>query len=337
MNPPTTPASDTTAKNQIRFSSTSFPNGWFRVANSEEVRPKEVKPLHYFGKDFVLFRTESGKPYVFDAHCPHLGAHLGYGGKVKGENIQCPFHGWCFDAGGQCNQIPYATKIPPKAQIQTWQVREINGMILVYYHARQEAPTWEIPVLKKYQSREWTPLRFGRRRKIRSHPQEIFENGMDIIHSLVVHPQQTDRIKAQELKIDNSVLTISLDRTYNLFLAAKMLGQKIRGADEITLHGLGVAVNRVLVEPMGFEYFYLFTVTPIDAEHIEIQSFLSMKKVYNPLATEFLVRKALKEGTKVIDRDIPIWENKAYSSNPLLSEGDGPIARYRLWASQFYQ
>lgn len=336
MNPRIASPSNTTAKNQTRFPFTSFPNGWFRVANSKEVRPGEVKPLHYFGRELVLFRTESGKPYVFDAHCPHLGAHLGYGGKVEGENIHCPFHGWCFDSQGQCDRIPYATKIPPKAQIPTWQVREINGMILVYYHAQREAPTWEIPVLEEYRSPEWTPLRFGHRWKIRSHPQEILENGMDIIHSIAVHPQQTERIETQELKIDNSVLTISLDHTYNLFLAAKMLGQKIRGPHEITLYGLGVAVNRVLVEPMGFEYFYLFTVTPIDAEYIEMQSFLSMKKVSNPLATKFLLRKALQEGTKVIDQDVPIWENKAYLSNPLLSEEDGPIARYRLWASQFY-
>ena len=68
-----------------------------------------------------------------------------------------------------------------------------------------------------------------------------------------------------------------------------------------------------------------------------MQSFLSIKEVYNPLATEFLVRKALHEGTKVINQDVPIWENKAYSSNPLLSEGDGPISQYRRWASQFYQ
>ena len=59
-----------------RFPFTSFPNGWYRLAYSDELRPGQVKPLHYFDKDLVLFRTENGKAYVLDAHCPHLGAHL---------------------------------------------------------------------------------------------------------------------------------------------------------------------------------------------------------------------------------------------------------------------
>ena len=36
-------------------------------------------------------------PRVMDAHCPHLGAHLAVGGRVEGECLRCPFHGWKFD------------------------------------------------------------------------------------------------------------------------------------------------------------------------------------------------------------------------------------------------
>ena len=68
-----------------------FANSWFRVATSQELSPKQVIPLHYFGKDLVLFRTEKGTPCILDAHCPHLGAHLGYGGTVKDNTIRCPY------------------------------------------------------------------------------------------------------------------------------------------------------------------------------------------------------------------------------------------------------
>jgi len=57
----------------------------------------------------VVWRGESGKVYVADAYCPHLGAHLGVGGEVAGECIKCPFHGWAFEGdNGQYTDIPYS-------------------------------------------------------------------------------------------------------------------------------------------------------------------------------------------------------------------------------------
>ena len=60
-----------------------YPRGWFVIQFSDELPPGAVKPLKYFGKDLVLFRTESGEPTILDAFCPHMGAHLGHGGKVR--------------------------------------------------------------------------------------------------------------------------------------------------------------------------------------------------------------------------------------------------------------
>src|SRR5438552_2906374 len=101
-----------------RFPFTPFPSGWYVIARSDDLPAGGVVPLHYFGRDLVLFRTESGAACLFDAYCPHLGAHLGYGGTVCGESIRCPFHGWRFDRAGQCVEISHARKIPPKAQVR---------------------------------------------------------------------------------------------------------------------------------------------------------------------------------------------------------------------------
>ncbi|MFN2425072.1 MAG: Rieske 2Fe-2S domain-containing protein, partial [Candidatus Binatia bacterium] len=67
-----------------RYPMTPFPDGWFQVAYSDELEAGQVEPLHYFGRDYVLFRGADGEARVFDAFCPHLGAHLGYGGMVEG-------------------------------------------------------------------------------------------------------------------------------------------------------------------------------------------------------------------------------------------------------------
>ena len=59
-----------------------IPSGWFVLGYSDELAPGQVEAIHYFGRDLVLFRTEAGEAAVFDAFCPHLGAHLGHGGRA---------------------------------------------------------------------------------------------------------------------------------------------------------------------------------------------------------------------------------------------------------------
>src|SRR5690606_36915397 len=83
-----------------------IPWGWFVVGLSHELHPGDVRPVRYFDRDLVLWRTEAGEARVWDAHCPHLGAHLGYGGTVEGETLRCPFHHFRFDGQGRCVEVP---------------------------------------------------------------------------------------------------------------------------------------------------------------------------------------------------------------------------------------
>jgi len=69
----------------LAVSTSRNPRGWFQVAWADTIAAGEVKTLHYFGEELVAFRTKSGKLSILDAYCQHLGAHLGVGGKVEGE------------------------------------------------------------------------------------------------------------------------------------------------------------------------------------------------------------------------------------------------------------
>ena len=77
-----------------------------------DLKVGDVKGVTALGKEFCVFRGETGEVGVLDAYCPHLGANLSVGGTVKGDCVQCPFHGWEFDAKGVCRRIPYAKEIP---------------------------------------------------------------------------------------------------------------------------------------------------------------------------------------------------------------------------------
>ena len=58
-----------------------------------------------------MFRDTNGHVHALDAFCPHLGANLAVGGKVRGSCLECPFHAWRFNGDdGKCVNIPGAKK-----------------------------------------------------------------------------------------------------------------------------------------------------------------------------------------------------------------------------------
>ena len=99
-----------------RFPFTSSPKGWYCVGYSDELAVGDVKSIHYFEKQLVMWRGEDGQVRMLDAYCPHMGAHLGRG-EVRGEHLRCPFHGFCFDADGICVATPYESRIPAAARL----------------------------------------------------------------------------------------------------------------------------------------------------------------------------------------------------------------------------
>ena len=177
------------------------PNGWFIVARADELAAGAVMPLYCFGRDLVLFRTASGAPRVMDAHCPHLGAHLGVGGRVNGETIQCPFHGWRFEgASGACVEVPYDAIdfIPKRAHTRSYPTIERNQMIWAWHHLEGGEPFYDVPVVPEFDDPDWLPMDV-REFAVASCCQEMAENNYDTVHFKYVHgseaiPQQNDVI-----------------------------------------------------------------------------------------------------------------------------------------------
>src|SRR4051794_17857328 len=97
-----------------------FPNGWYVIAFSDEVKNQQIITRRFAGKDVLLFRSETGVLAISEPYCPHMGGHLGYGGLVKGESIQCPFHHFCFDTNGDCTATGYGTKPSSRLKLPTY-------------------------------------------------------------------------------------------------------------------------------------------------------------------------------------------------------------------------
>ena len=171
-----------------RFPFSNYPKGWFHVAYGRDVAPGGVISLHYFGRRLICYRGESGNAYVLDAYCPHLGADIAVGGTVREDCVVCPFHGWKFNSQGANVEIPY-TKAPNRvAKLRPWPTVERAGIIFVWYAPDGGEPEWELPKIPEAEDAAFTFYAPDEARwTFRSHPQEVFENTVDIAHFATVH------------------------------------------------------------------------------------------------------------------------------------------------------
>jgi 3-ketosteroid 9alpha-monooxygenase subunit A len=309
-----------------RYDYSGFARGWFVVSFSEELAPGDIKPVKYFGKDLVLFRTDAGEARMLDAYCPHMGAHLGHGGKVEGDSVRCPFHAWKFDGAGTCTEIPYATKIPKKAKIKSWLVREKNGMIYVWHDwAGASEPDWEIPDLGGWGTDAWTGWSHGMI-TVKTQPREIVENVVDNGHFIPVHGTHIDNISNE---FDRHIAV-----QINDGVAYPVNGGKDEYALRATYYGPAFQVTQM----EGVLHSRLVNAhTPIDADSLELRFAVSLKdQGENPRSQKFLDIYAdnLREG---FFQDIRIWENKKFRDTPVLCDGDGPIIQLRTWYKQFFE
>lgn len=302
------------------------PDGWFAVAWSDELKPGQVRPLRVLGRDLVLFRTGEGRPAVLDAHCPHLGAHLGVGGCVVGETVQCPFHQWRFDAEGACQAIPEVKRIPARTSLRAWPTAEVNGLVQIFHHA-QGAPPPSPPVA--LDGPGWTTLARWNY-ELRSHPQEIAENVSDLAHFLGVHRVE---IGAPELRVEGRSFRVCVEALPLL----KGRPIPLRSRIEMTSHELGhVAVNLQL--PSLANVYVLAYATPIEGDRVAVRHRYVAEIGHGAAAAgRWLVGQAVRwEAMAQVRQDRLIWEHKIHRARPRLVETDRLLGPFRRWARQFY-
>lgn len=119
---------------------TPYPDAWYSVALTETLPPGMALPVTVCNINLVVWRPElkAGEsawpaPVVMDAYCTHLGAHLALGGgRIEGDCIRCPFHGWQFDASGKLRAVPESDTCPTNADMKTWPSMEKNSVVSVW-------------------------------------------------------------------------------------------------------------------------------------------------------------------------------------------------------------
>lgn len=302
----------------------SYPRGWFVIAMSSDLGPGDVTKMTYFGRDFVLYRGESGTPHVMDAYCPHLGAHLGVGGEVEGDALRCPFHAWRFGADGKCDEIPYAKKIPPRACVRAWQLQEKNGLVFLWHCPEGSEPSYEIPEMPELSEPAWMPWQ-AKLLSIATHPREVVENLADKGHFPKVHGTHAN-------EFDNEYRGhIGVQRTKGVAYP------RSGGEDPFELEGTYYGPGYMISKMAGvLENRLLLAHTPIDKNSLHLRFGVSLKLRRDSKKADAFAQQYIENLQVGFEEDIAIWEHKVYRDRPTLCDGDGPIGKLRRWYRQFY-
>lgn len=328
-----------------------YARGWHLVLFSQELAVGEVKKLHYFGQDLVAYRGESGNVAILDAHCPHLGAHLGSAeGRVRGDNIACPFHGWTFNPQGECVDIPYAKNIPDKAvhALKGWPVLERNGFIALWYDPEQGEPEDYLPQIDEWNNKAWGDWGFYRSR-IRAKACDVIENIVDIAHFPHVHggdvrafenffEARTVTQKSSVKRDPNAQMVIPAGYQIDLEAARQEAGEDADAWGDATYHGPSIMYyyTESRSEDISFRSWWVNSHTVVNDDELDLCSAVIVGSLDDkPLDPEF-VTLYQQMAHMAFGQDVEIWADKVYRDSPILCDGDGPVNKLRKWYEQFF-
>jgi len=317
-----------------------FPRGWFMIGPASDAT-RTPAPIRYFGKDLVIYRGESGTPYVVDAYCPHMGAHLARnstsyivrdGEHVEGESIRCPFHGWRFGPDGTCNHIPYSEFIPKAAKLGTYPVIERAGIIWMWHDPEGLEPDVELPDFGgHYGEPGWVEWKIDYMGDLNCHGIEIVDNMADFGHFVPIHGATDWQYFANEF----------MNGHLHQYYSAGHRTLTANPEDALVLDTWYEGPGFLQSEMAGtFDSFIMIANTPIEDGVSRSWHGLMVKVHDGSRETTDADREmalAYQEGSRLaFAQDVEIWANKRACINPLAIPKDGPYAKVRLWYRQFY-
>ena len=327
-----------------RYPFSPFPRGWFWIEFSENLPKGKLIGKRWMGEDIVAWRGDEGQVCVANAICPHLGAKLSpqHGGQLRDGKLVCPFHGFKYDSSGICVGTQHGpTK--SKVSLHRYPVIEKHGVVMAYWDPEGKQPDWEMPELPQEGWSSWV----HEAARIRTHPQEPAENGVDVDHLSVVH-SYFDVSGGQTVKVDGPFL----ENKFNLSRRIRILGPMQFTADinaTVTIFGLGCSLIATRMEELDLSMRQLAMCAPIDGEYLDFVMSLQLTHAKTPnkmfpglglVPKSFFRRFARKIFFEVykndISQDFEIWSTKKYLEYPRLTDADGPILEFRRYCEQFY-
>ncbi len=159
-------------------------NAWYVVAWSSEIT-HELRQIRVLGKKICVYRTRAGEVVALEDACPHRKLPLSKG-RMKGDDVECGYHGLTFDCVGQCVSAPGKGRIPSSAKVHSYPVHEKYELVWIWMGNPAMAEPSEIFEIEHYDDPDWGINR-GAAMEIRCNYLYMTDNLLDPTHVAWVH------------------------------------------------------------------------------------------------------------------------------------------------------
>jgi phenylpropionate dioxygenase-like ring-hydroxylating dioxygenase large terminal subunit len=158
---------------------------WYIAAPGRDLGRHPIRRL-VEGEPVVLFRDAAGRPQALRDRCAHRGMALSQG-RVVGDCVECPYHGWQYDGAGAVRAVPAlcaSEPLPRPHTMRAYPAAESDGHLWVWLgEGPPPAPPSRFP---HGGEPGWST--FFMHTRFEAPVEECLENFLDVPHTLLVHP-----------------------------------------------------------------------------------------------------------------------------------------------------
>jgi len=162
-------------------------NAWYVAGLSGEFPTESLQQRIITERAIVLWRTKEGNVVAFDDRCCHKRMPLSAGRILEEGTVECPYHGLCFNAEGQCVRIPSApgVPIPKRAKLQKFSVIEQDGLVWIWPGDSEKIGNVSPPPTPEIVDDRWE--RITGMFVVKANSVLMIENALDTTHFYPLH------------------------------------------------------------------------------------------------------------------------------------------------------
>jgi len=285
--------------------------GWYQIAFDREVT-EGIHPLSVERRLIAVRRAD--KIRVFDAVCPHRGAHLGHGGKLDGEAVICPFH---------ARRIGLGPAAGCDYRVNEYESFSIGGMVF----ARLGDEGADVPFILRSLARDHELIP-GFTMTVPVAAELVIENGFDALHFQPVHalhaPPSLNVVSDQDGEL----------RVEGVFSVSRSYWQNGPGAViSVPYAARGLSPGLILSHLGGANPVYLLTsATPLSPAECTIRLSIAVPAGDGDAARREYVIEQARRGMEL---DLEIWRNLAPDAPARYAPEDAAVIAFRRYVARF--
>ena len=309
-------------------------NQWYAVLSSKQVKKNKMIGVTRLSEKLVFWRDDTGEVHCIYDKCCHRGASL-CAGKLVGNLVECPFHGFQYDTSGKVTLIPANgknAKVPENYRVNAYQVRDAYGLIWVWY-GDYNAELPEIPFFEELSS----GFTYGEISENWSvHYTRAIENQLDVVHLPFVHKTTIGR--GNKTLVNGPVAKWNGNRMTFYVKNELDQGQKPEKPNEIEnyekLFHLQLQMPNIWQNIISDQLRIFAAFAPVDEENTHIYLRFYQKFMRVPVLAQLVSglgavtnRVILHQDRRVVLTQLP--KKSEFKMKENLVQGDLPILEFR--------